>query len=96
MDRDQVNSSLIRKGFIRDDDRNHWFYHHEYEGKRTGVRTKLSRGSKYKRLDSSLQSRIKKQLKLGSSSDFRDLVNCPMSREDYINKLKENGIIADE
>ncbi len=94
MDRSQIDSSLTRKGFIRDNDRDHWFYHHELEGKKTGVRTKLSRGSNYKRLDAGLQSKIKKQLQLSTSNDLKDLVNCPMSSEDYINILKEKNILT--
>jgi hypothetical protein len=35
-------------------------------------------------LDDSLVNAIKKQIGLVSSRDFADLVNCPLSREEYI------------
>ncbi|MEX2489713.1 MAG: hypothetical protein WD356_09340 [Pseudomonadales bacterium] len=92
MDREKIERSLGRKGFDLDN-RDHRYYLHKHNGKETGVKTKLSHGKKYKRLDANLQSVIKRQLKLDSSSEFRDFVECPMSADDYLAKLRDKGII---
>lgn len=91
--RDQIESSLLKKGFVSDDDRDHRFFHHVWAGKRTGIKTKISRGSKYRAIDASLQSKMKKQLKLDTSEEFRGLVLCPMAAEDYLEKLRTRGLI---
>lgn len=93
MDRSSIDSALRKKGFSIDDSRDHRFYHHKLDGKITGIKTKISRGSNYKRIDASLQSKIKNQLKLDSSQEFRNLIDCPMTKDDYIKKLKEKGFL---
>ena len=93
MEREKIATSLKKKGFVEDiKGRDHRYYHHQFNGKRTGVRTKLSMGSKYKRLGAPLLAKIKKQLKLDSSEDLADLVNCPMTQDDYIEILKVKDI----
>lgn len=93
MERAHVASALLKKGFVEDETRDHRYFHHQINGQRTGVRTKLSRGSQYKRLGPQLLAKIKKQPKLESSREFRDLVNCPMSKERYIEVLKSKEIL---
>jgi hypothetical protein len=93
MDRDQIEASLLKKGFVRKDGGDHRYFHHQVNGKNTGVYTKTSHGSKYKTLDNSLLAMMKRQLKLDSLNEFRDLVNCPMSGSDYIEKLRVKRII---
>ena len=94
MEREKIASSLRKKGFVEDiKGRDHRYYHHQVNGKRTGVRTKLSMGSNYKRLGTPLLAKIKKQLKLDSSKDLADLVNCPMTEDDYIEILKVKDIL---
>jgi hypothetical protein len=39
-----------------------------------------------------VSDKIRSQLKL-SQKDFRDLIDCPLSLEDYIGILKKKGII---
>lgn len=92
MERDDIESSLSKKGFkcIKAD---HRYYHHEYNGKETGVTTKVSMGTKYKRLGNELLSLMKKQLRLDTSQEFRDFVTCPMSKEQYATILIQKGII---
>ena len=93
MDRRSIDSALRKKGFIIDDSRDHTFYHHKFDGKITGIKTKISHGSNYKRIDASLQSKIKKQLKLDTSQEFKNLIDCPMTKDDYIKKLKGKGLL---
>ena len=94
MEREKIASALLKKGFIEDSKgRDHRYYHHQINGKRTGVRTKLSTGSKYKHIGAPLLGKIKKQLKLDSSQALADLVNCPMTEEAYTRILKVKGIL---
>lgn len=51
--------------------------------------TKISHGSK-KDLDNYLIKQMSSQCKL-SKQDFSDLVNCPLSAKNYIEKLKDLG-----
>lgn len=92
MDRDKIEQSLLRKGFVLDN-RHHRYFLHKVDGRETGVKTKVSHGKKYKRLDESLQAVMKRQLKLDTSAEFRDLVECPMSADYYLAKLRAKGII---
>lgn len=93
MDRDKIQSALMSKGFELDESGDHKYLHHIHAGKKTGVKTKLSRGKQYKRLDASLLSKIKKQLKLDTSSELRDFIDCPMTKDEYLNILRGKGII---
>ena len=95
MERENIASALLRKGFVEDTSgRDHRYFHHQINGQKTGVRTKLSRGRQYKSLGPQLLAKIKKQLKLDSSREFRDLVNCPMTKEGYIEILKSKEILG--
>lgn len=94
MDQADIQSSLAKKGFVCEDDRDHKYYHHKLDGRYTGVKTKFSRGSNFKRLDPSLLSRIKKQLRLNTSREFRELVECPMSKDDYVQILRTKGVLG--
>ena len=92
MDRYKIASSLKRKGFDEDNSRDHRFFHHKFKGKVTGVRTKLSRGSKHKRIDAQVLGSIKKQLKLDTRKELSDLVECPMTKEAYAEFLRAKNI----
>jgi len=92
IDKRQIESSLLSKGFIREDTHHRYFYH-EINGKRTGISTYTSHGSKPKEYDDNLLKMMKKQMKLDSIGQVRDLLLCPMSGNDYNQKLKDKGII---
>lgn len=92
MDRALLERALASKGFDLDESRDHRFYHHAVNGKRSGVWTKISTGSGYKRLDASLLGKIKRQMRLDTSLELRDFANCPMSTEDYVKKLQAKGV----
>ena len=68
----------------------HKYLEFHYNGKMI-LYTKLSHGSK-KDLNNFLIKQMSTQCKL-SKQDFADLVNCPLSAEKYIEKLKEAGEI---
>lgn len=92
MDRANIEAALNKKGFVCKE-KDHRYYYHQVDGKYTGIQTKVSTGTKYKRLGPPLVAKIKKQLQLDSPKDFNDFVNCPMTKNDYNNKLAEKGVI---
>lgn len=84
--------NLKKKGFkdSKDYSNDHKYLEFHYNGKMI-LYTKLSHGSK-KDLNNYLIKQMSTQCKL-SKQDFADLVNCPLSAEMYIEKLKEIGEI---
>jgi hypothetical protein len=91
-DRNTISSSLQRKGFVIEEDRDHrYFFYHSKSGKRTNVRTKISHGTKYKVLGDNLISLMSKQCKL-SKADFLELIECPLTQDLYEKKLEAQAI----
>lgn len=76
-----VAAALQRKGFVLRES-HHSFFHFLIDGKDVGISTKISRGER--EIDDSLASRMRKQMKLGSSQDFRRFVDCPISLDEYV------------
>jgi hypothetical protein len=92
-DRDTIHESFLKKGFQQKDGGDHLRYIYlSSDGKKTAVHTKMSRGSKYKYLSDPLIAQMAKQCML-AKSDFLALVDCPLTRQDYENKLKQHGAI---
>ena len=92
IDRNEIESSLIAKGFVRDDTHHRYFYH-EVKGKRTGLHTYTSHGSDYKTYGDNLLKLMKKQLRLDTLSQVADLFKCPMTGDDYNEIIKRKGLI---
>lgn len=62
-------------------------------GKKTTVRTKTSHGRGNQDIGDRLTSRMAKQCKL-TNADFRQLVDCRLSRKRYEEKLKASGAVG--
>jgi len=92
LDRKEIESALMKKGFERRKGPHTYFYH-TYEGKYSGIRTHTSRGTKYKSYGRGLLGAMKKQLRLSSSAQLKALVKCPMSGDDYNKILKQSGLL---
>ncbi len=90
--RDEIESNLPRKGFVREDTHHRYFYH-EHNGKRTGAFTYTSQGSSFKTYGAELIARMKKQLKLDTNRQVADLCLCPMTGSEYANLLAGKGVI---
>jgi len=86
----KIEQSLKKKGFVREDG-DHKYFYHEYQGKRTGIYTKLSFGSQYKDYGDDLVNLMKKQLSLDNNRQTVDFLNCPMKKEKYEEILKKKG-----
>jgi len=95
--RHQIESSLCSKGFEEERSSDHRRFHHIYKGKKTGISTKTSHGSekKYKDYQDPLLGKIKQQLKLDSKEELRDFLLCPMSGEEYNQKLRSKGFLPE-
>ena len=93
--RGDVKTALESKGFVRrEGDHSHFTYHTE-RGMRTSVRTKTSHGRKNVDIDDGLLSRMARQCRL-SNQQFRDFVDCSLSRHDYENALVANDVLQDD
>lgn len=92
LDGKKAYKNLKKKGFedSKDHSNDHKYLEFHYNGKMI-LYTKLSHGSKSD-LNNYLIKQMSTQCKL-SKKDFADLVNCPLSAEQYIEKLKELGEI---
>ena len=88
-----IEASLKQKGFVQENKRDHRMFFLYYEGKKTGIFTKTSHGSKYKDIGDELLGKMKRQVGLKTNKEARDLFRCPMSRDEYIQILIERNII---
>lgn len=82
-DRKDVEASLERKGFERDERHHRYFVYWTLGGKKTPIRTRTSHGSTHKILGDVLLAQMAKQCGDLRKADFLDLVDCPLSREDF-------------
>jgi len=87
----EIQSALERKGFQKKGG-DHIFlvYHRLADNKKTRVRTKMSHGKKT--IGSALIGLMARQCKV-TKSNFTNLVNCPLSREEYESLLVQAKVI---
>ncbi|MCW4001048.1 MAG: hypothetical protein NWE93_12495 [Candidatus Bathyarchaeota archaeon] len=83
----EVISSLKKKGFLQSEGDHTYFVLH-VSGKKTSIRTKVSHGKT--ELDEYLLHMMSLQVKL-EKRQFADLVNCPLSAQDYLRILEAQG-----
>ncbi|MBC8231803.1 hypothetical protein H8E77_19815 [bacterium] len=88
-----IETSLKQKGFVQDN-RDHRKFFLYYKSKKTGIFTYTSHGSKYKDIGNKLISIMKRQVRLEKNKEAEDLFRCPMSGDEYIQKLIERNIIT--
>lgn len=92
-DRSAIVSALEKKGFEKEQGgRDHDFFFFRHDGLERAIYTKVSRGSAYKTIQSGLLTKMAKQLQL-TTKQFGQLVDCPMTQEDYERHLREAGIL---
>lgn len=85
---DKVRKSLKKKGFTENNG-DHKFLELKLDGKFV-LHTKVSHGSTHD-IDGYLIGQMARQCKL-SKQDFSDLVNCPLSKEAYVKKIRDKGL----
>ena len=93
--RGTIRRSLIKKGFVEETKTKHVRYRFYYRDIRTRVCTTVSRGSDNYDISNELVSEMANQCHL-SVSDFRDLVKCSLSENDYFNLVKEHVILEND
>lgn len=88
--REDIRHGLLRKGF-QESNSDHWkFVYYNLYGQKTSIFTKISYGSKHKDVSDDNLGKMAKQCRL-SRGEFDDLLDCPLSREEYERKLQEKG-----
>ena len=90
--RTDVKKNLPKKGFRKDKSKGHIYFYHEYRGKETGVSTYVSHSSSFKDISGDILKCMRKQLRLDTNREVVELVNCPMSKEDYNTRMRQKGI----
>ncbi len=85
----EIKTALQRKGFVQSNS-DHKVFRLHVQGKITAIRTHLSHGSN--EYNDNLLALVARQLKL-RRSQLDDLIDCPLSAEDYIAQLLKNGDI---
>jgi len=97
VNRKEIDKNLPKKGFRREKDGHHIYFHHEYEGQDSGAYTFISHSSKFKDISGDVLLSIRKQLKLDTNRDAVNLIKCPIDEDTYNNILiKKNIIQPDE
>ncbi len=87
-----VSSALERKGFERRESKDAYF-HLWVNGKKTPIFTKMSQGER--EIHDGLLGAMARQVRL-RKAQFDDLIECPLSKEDYVGILREEGHISEE
>lgn len=78
-----VRSGLEAKGFVVDDQRRHIvLVYEDLQGRTTTARTLISHGAGGNEIHDSLLRKMARQVGL-TRKDFLQLIDCPMSREDF-------------
>ena len=86
--RKDVESALKSKGFHQAESHHHFFIYFTKKGKKTLAKTKTSHGMKD--ISDDLLSQMAKQCKL-TKSQFLELVDCPMNRDEFEEALSKTG-----
>lgn len=80
--RDVVVSGLVRKGFEQSDGDHIFLFYRGLDGRKTAIRTKLSRGSSHRGVSDVILSQMAKQLRLTNKS-LLALVDCSLDQAGY-------------
>ena len=84
--------SLKSKGF-REVDKDHKYLWLFVGNRQTSIRTKISHSAR-KEYDDSLLAQMRKQVKLETKDEFIDLIECPLTKEGYVDTLRQRRILA--
>jgi len=81
-----VERSLLRKGFRLKEGDHHYFVYYNAAGLKTAKFTKTSHTPKMREIPDGLLNLMARQCGL-NKADFLDLIDCPLSREGYEAKI---------
>lgn len=88
----EVEKALASKGFTCSTTNHNYFVFYTAAQKKTPIKTMTSFGHKPKDISGDLLSSMARQCKL-TNSQFLNLVDCPLSRNDYETLLQEQGAL---
>ena len=88
----KVESALLGKGFHKIEQDHHYFIYYTQEGKKTTVKTKTSHTKKMKDIPDNILGQMARQCHL-SKNEFLNLVDCPLSQDNYEKILQHKEII---
>ncbi|MGZ8927249.1 MAG: type II toxin-antitoxin system HicA family toxin [Methylobacter sp.] len=91
-DKRKVEEGLIKKGFALREGDHHRFIYFTLEGKKSAIQTKTSHTPKMKEIPDNLLAQMAKQCGI-TKSQFSDLLDCPLSREEYEAILGSNAML---
>lgn len=91
VDRKAAEKSLKNKGFRRDVSGDHVYFFHIFDGKETGIKTYVSHSAKYRDIGPDNLKSMMRQLRLQTVHEARDLLECPMTADEYNNLLRKLG-----
>lgn len=89
MKTEDIKRALLKKGF-REKSGDHHFFILYYEGKKTSIRTKISRSEDD--IGDPLVLAMSKQMKL-SKKQFETYVECSLSLEQYLTLLRQSNAL---
>lgn len=81
-DRKDIDASLRRKGFKRDDGDHHYYIYYNLAGRKTIKKTKMSMGKSHNTIGDPLLGQMARQLGLTKTS-FLKLVDCTLDQAGY-------------
>ncbi|KNZ68690.1 hypothetical protein Tfer_2784 [Thermincola ferriacetica] len=90
--RKDVETALENKGFRKNNNDHRKFVYYSLSGKKTSIWTKTSHGTSHKDISLDNLKKMAKQCRL-TLQDFCDLLDCPLSREEYEQRMVSGGYI---
>jgi hypothetical protein len=84
----EIKEGLTKKGFIAYQ-RDHTYLFFSVEGRKSGVHTKISHGNN--EYGDNMLSLVARQLRI-TTKQLDDLLDCPMSYEDYLAILRTKNM----
>jgi len=94
--RAEIRKNLPQKGFKKEKSGHHIYFHHEYNGIETGIKTYISHSAKQRDIAGDLLSSMRKQLRLDSMKETVALIKCPMDKKEYEKILIEKEVFRPE
>lgn len=94
--RAEIRKNLPQKGFKKKKSGHHIYFHHEYNGVETGIKTYISHSAKQRDIAGDLLSSMRKQLRLDSMKETVALIKCPMDKKEYEKILIEREVFRPE
>lgn len=83
----KIVKNLTKKGFTKIEGGKHLKLVFTHNGKVAGPHTIISRTPHLKEYPDNLLSKMASHLKLNSKRELENLINCPMSEQEYIEKI---------